>query len=336
MNQDGQNTQGNTAFSQQSGGAQTNPFSGDLKGEFASDFGTNTNAVSQIFKSSGFAGQDRTKIIAIAVAAVLVAAGAAYFFLFSPSEEDPFANQAATEEQEGVATTEGSAEEKIESAAADKVAEESASSAEETNASSPSNAAATEASAQNASTSTGNLAVSSPADGSSTSYDETQGPAVFQWDGSADRIVFSRQKSMTPVVRSASLAGQSNYEFNHPYPGTWYWRVENSSGQSEVRRFTVNPAPRRSFPISAPQAGGSLGGTGGVVTWQAAQKVASYRVELAPPGSSFANAPHRFGTSGTSVTLNQVPAGTYDLRVGAFSEVSGRWEWQVVSGVTVQ
>ena len=45
-------------------------------------------------------------------------------------------------------------------------------------------------------------------------------------------------------------------------------------------------------------------------------------------GASFGQPLHRFGTSGTSIALQGVNPGTYDVRVGAFSEVSGRWEWQ--------
>ena len=55
----------NETFSSQPGGQQTNPFTADLKGEFTSNFGTNTNAVSQIFKEGGFVGTNRTKYLII-------------------------------------------------------------------------------------------------------------------------------------------------------------------------------------------------------------------------------------------------------------------------------
>ena len=44
------NQSNNTFNSQPATGTQSNPFTADLKGEFTSNFGTNTNAVSQIFK----------------------------------------------------------------------------------------------------------------------------------------------------------------------------------------------------------------------------------------------------------------------------------------------
>ena len=347
MNQDPNSTQtgGNTAFSQQSPGTQTNPFTGDLRGEFTSDFGTNTNAVSQIFKSSGFAGEDRNKIIMIAVAVLAIIGGFVYYMLSGSESEDPFANQPPGAPA-GETAKEGGDEATGEEAGADGEKAPEAGAEAGTGAEAAPPAAATEAptktkaqsvpTAATAQTSGGAIAISAPADGATHSYDETQGPAVFQWEGAADRIVFARNSSMQPAVRVGNLAGKSTYAFTHPYPGTWFWRVENGSGQSEVRKFIVSAPGRRSFPVSAPAAGGTLAGTGGVVSWQAAQKVASYRVEMVPAGTSFANAPHRFGTSGTSVTLQSVPAGSYDLRVGAFSEVAGRWEWQVISGVTVQ
>ena len=93
---------------------------------------------------------------------------------------------------------------------------------------------------------------------------------------------------------------------------------------------------KRTFPIAAPQDGGAIAGSGGVVSWQAGEKIARYSVEVVGSGGSWAQPTHRFGTSGTSVALQGVSPGTYDIRVGAFSEVSGRWEWQYIRNVSVQ
>lgn len=314
------NSNSNTAFSQTSG---ANPFTGDLKGEFTSDFGTGTNAVSQIFKGGGFT-EDRKKAIFIGLGVLLVL-GLVFAYFTTTSDDSSSEDEVAEESgatDDAADTEEGEGE------------ETAATTGEATTPTTDaSTAAATNTAAAPA---TGAIAITSPANGAQKSYDETEGPAVFEWQGGADRIVFARNQSMTPVVRSVNLSGASSYSFNHPHPGTWYWRVENSSGASEVRSFIVGAPVRRTFPVSAPTAGGSLAGNGGVVQWQAAEKAARYRVELKPAGQSWANAPHRFGTSGTSVALKDVPAGQYDLRVGAFSEVAGRWEWQVISGVNVQ
>lgn len=339
MNEDPNNTQPgtspftqtgtNTAFSQHAM-PNTNPFTGDLKGEFSSDFGTNTNAVSQIFKGNGFGAQDRTKTIIIAVVVLLILGGAFWYFTSgSESSEDETASEeqkteegAATEEGEGEdAAAEGEQDAATDAAPAETPAAEAAKPAQE---------------AAPATASTGNMTLVSPAEGAQQTYDETMGPAEFRWEGQADKIVFSRHKSMTPVVREAKVTGKNAYMFNHPWPGHWYWHVVNSAGQSEVHSFVVDAPVRRNFPVKEPAAGAAISGNGGVVSWQADQKVARYQVQMSQPGSGWANPQYRFGTTGTTVALQGVAPGQYDMRVGAFSEVSGRWEWQVINGVTVQ
>ena len=76
-------------------------------------------------------------------------------------------------------------------------------------------------------------------EGSRWDYDETMGPISFAWSGNpGGTILFSRNPNMRPAIMRVPVSGNS-YEFYNPYPGTWYWRVESSSGSSEVRSFTV-------------------------------------------------------------------------------------------------
>jgi hypothetical protein len=185
-------------------------------------------------------------------------------------------------------------------------------------------------------TSIGAIALTAPANGAAQSYDETEGPAEFQWEGPADQIVFSRSQTMNPPVKVVTLNGASTYSFENPYPGTWYWQVKNASGTSEVRSFKIAAPARRSFPVTQPTSGSSISGNGGVVSWQAGENIARYSVEFTPAGQSFAAPSYRFGSSGTSVAVQGVSPGSYDVRVGAFSEVAGRWEWQVIKNVNVQ
>ncbi|MES2744185.1 MAG: hypothetical protein V4655_02115 [Bdellovibrionota bacterium] len=326
MSDNNQDPNSNAAFSQT--GAQSNPFTSELKGEFTSDFGTNTNAVSQIFKGGGFASENKSRVILLGVFVVLLGV-AGYFYMSDSSSEG---EEAAPEEEVAEGDDAAKTEEEAKDAAA-------------TDAAKPADAAATDAAATTeaapaadaaAAASTGAIAILTPASGASQSYDETQGVSEFTWEGPADEIVFSRSQSMTPVVKSVKLNGASKFNFENPYPGTWYWQVKNASGASSVSSFTISAPEARNFPISAPTPGGQISGNGGVVSWQAAEKVARYSVELTPAGSSFANPSFRFGTSGTSVSLQGVSAGAYDVRVGAFSEVAGRWEWQVIQNVSVQ
>jgi hypothetical protein len=323
MNDTNLDPNSNAAFSQNTG-AQSNPFTGELKGEFSSDFGTNTNAVSQIFKSGGFASENKTKLILGAVAVIAIL-GAAYFFVASPSEDEATMTEEAMDEDEEGMGDEGMAD----------MGETVPTDAKPAEVAKPMESAAPAAEAAPA-TSTGAIALTSPPNGAAQSYDETEGPAEFQWEGPADQIVFSRSQTMNPPVKIVTLNGASTYSFENPYPGTWYWQVKNASGASEVRSFKIAAPARRSFPVTQPSPGGSLSGNGGVVSWQAGEKIARYSVEFTPAGQSFAAPSHRFGSSGTSVAIQGVSPGSYDVRVGAFSEVAGRWEWQVIKNVTVQ
>ena len=152
----------------------------------------------------------------------------------------------------------------------------------------------------------------------------------------ADRFNLSRSASMQPLERSVAVNGATSYSLENPYPGTFYWQVQNSEGLSEIRSFTIMAPEPRVFPVTQPVAGGEIAGNGGIVSWQAGEKIARYAVEVRPVGTSWANPAHRFQTSGTSVQLNGIEPGSYDFRVGAFSEASGRWEWQELAGVNVQ
>ncbi len=322
-------------FSSQSA-PQTNPFTADLKGEFTSNFGTNTNAVSQIFKEGGFVSQNRTKYLIIGGVVIAVLAIVFFFLTGSDSSEEEFAAEdgaaeegAAEEGEEGATDTaekeEGKEEEEATATAEEKPAVEEAAAAPV--------AAAASVPSSGAMASGGPLTAAEPADGSTLNYDESQGAATFTWEGGGGHIVFSRSQSMSPPAMRVAVSGNS-YAFHHPWPGTWYWKVENSSGATEVRSFKVTPPTRRNVQLSAPGAGGTVAGSGGTVSWQGDSKVAYYRVEFST--GSWGAPAHRFASSGNSVQLNGVAPGAYQMRVGAFSEVSGRWEYTTPVAVTVQ
>jgi hypothetical protein len=336
MNDNNQDPQSNVAFNTDtSPDTHSNPFTGDLKGEFSSDFGTNTSAVSQIFNSSGFNSENRTKYIAIGALVIVAVLGLGYFM--TSGDDVP-----SIDEIDGL--TEGGIENEI----IDDIALDEAIPAlptdgetapmEEPRLGDAAPSEAMEAPVAEAAVDTvpPSIALVSPVDGAAQSYDETSGPAEFSWEGPADRIMFSRSASMSPLIKSVNLNGATSYQFSNPYPGRWYWQVAGQNGFSEIRSFTISAPERRNFPIVQPTDGGSLAGSGGVVSWQAGEKIARYSVEIVSSGQSFASPQHRFGTSGTSVELQGVAPGSYDIRVGAFSEVAGRWEWQVVRGVSVQ
>lgn len=331
----------NDTFSSQPA-PQTNPFTADLKGEFTSNFGTNTNAVSQIFKEGGFVGQNRTKYLIIG-GVVILALALVFFFAMDDNQDEAFptagedaatTDSAETDEPktEGdeLATADSETATVDDEAASAETSDEQTAAVAETGASAvPSSIA----SSGGKSFGSGAVTLTEPAEGSMLNYDESQGAAVFNWTGGGGHIVFSRHQSMNPPALRMRVNGNS-YAFQHPWPGTWFWRVENASGQSEVRSFKVNAPTRRAVSLQQPTAGGAIAGNGGTVTWQGDAKVAYYRVEMST--GSLTTPQHRFASSGNSVQLNGVAPGQYQMRVGAFSEVSGRWEYTTPVSVTVQ
>jgi hypothetical protein len=139
---------------------------------------------------------------------------------------------------------------------------------------------------------------------------------------------------MQPEVMRVKVSG-SSYAFHHPWPGQWFWKVESEGGASDVRSFSVAAPIRRNIALSAPAAGAALAGSGGVVAWTGDKGVAYYRVEL-NQSDDWSNPMFKFSSSGSQVQLNGVGAGQYQLRLGAFSEVSGRWEFTQPIAVTIQ
>jgi hypothetical protein len=337
---------------------QSNPFTADLKGEFTSNFGTNTNAVSQIFKEGGYAGNNRTKYIIIAVVAVLVIAIGAIFLMddgSSPSEdstasesgeeegtaEDQEGSSDDEEETEQTAQDEEGATEQDQQAAdqkeeSDQTASGSATdsgSASQAVSSTPSYSGGAASSSYSEPISSGPISLAEPANNAQIPYDESVGAPTFSWSGGSGWVLFSRSPNMQPVTKRARASGNS-YAFRVPHPGTWYWAVKNNSGMSEVRQFTVQAPARRAIQVAEPQSGGTVAGNGGTVSWQGDAKVAFYRVEIS--NSGWAAPQYRYATSGNSVQLSGVAPGAYEMRVGAFSEVAGRWEYSSPVSVTVQ
>ncbi len=322
----------NETFSSQPA-PQTNPFTADLKGEFTSNFGTNTNAVSQIFKEGGFVANNRTKYLIIGGVVIAVLA-VVFFFLTSGDDDTKTADETADQTDAKDDAGDDAKDDAKDTAAADDAKDDDKTDAKD-DADKAAKPAAVPASVPKSGFGggSGKVSLTEPADGSSLAYDETQGPATFSWTGGGGYIVFSRTQSMHPAALRMPVSGNS-YSFLHPWPGTWYWKVENKSGSTEVRSFKVTPPQRRAIQLSQPQQGGSISGNGGTVSWQGDSKVAYYRVELSNGG--WANPQQKFASSGNSVTLQGVAAGQYQMRLGAFSEVSGRWEYTNPINVTVQ
>ena len=70
------------------------------------------------------------------------------------------------------------------------------------------------------------------------------------------------------------------------------------------------------------------------MSWLGDERIAHYRIELKEKGSGEVS--YRFATTGTSLVISKLNPGSYDMRVGAFSEVSGSWEYNDYFPVIVQ
>lgn len=336
MNQDTNNQTGTTGYPSNQTNPQSNPFSTDFQGQFSSNFGTvggtNTN-VSQIFKEGGFGGDGRKKFVILG--AVLAVAALIVGFLFmsgGDSVDEQFAELDSVAPAEMVPGGTDIGAEAAEAESVGEFAEEQVMTDEGVQGATIDQGMDQTAIEYEVAPS-GSVQLTAPADGKSWSYDETQGAAPFSWDGAGGFIVFSRRASMQPEYMRVPVSG-NYYGFSNPYPGTWYWRVENESGASEVRSFRVSAPVRRNLVLTNPTVGANIAGEGGVVSWQRAEKVAFYRVEIAAQG--FANPEYRFSTSDVSIQLQGVAAGAYQMRLGAFSEVSGRWEYTAPQSVTIE
>lgn len=319
----------------------SNPFTADLKGEFTSNFGTNTNAaVSQIFKDGGFGQENRTKYFLLGgLVLVLAIFGLVYLYptLMGPDPAAMVPPAANNEVQPPVEVQQPTAAEEVAATSAEEVAPMEETMVEEVAPVETAAAVDSMAPASSATTamSTGAATLVSPESGYSATYDETQAPLQFNWNGNGT-IVFSRSQSMRPAVRRVTANG--SYTYMHPMPGTWYWNVVSGDGSaSEVRSFVINSPVRRNIAITSPAEGAVVSGSDAAVSWQGDSNVTYYRVEMVNSGSSdWGNPSYRFQTSGENAQIKDVAPGEYKMRLGAFSQVSGRFEYTSPRSVSIQ
>ena len=352
----GNDFQDNSNVSQD--GGSSSPFSADLKGDFTSNFGgaSNTNAVSQIFKEGGFVGENKSKLIGIVALVVAILLGA-YVFL---GTDDDFGDEdfVVAEDDEDIEEIEDiddleEEEDLTDSDPLDEDLDDTSLSESEPDPEpepdpdpdpileealpdpgSETEYVDSESSGDYLPVATEAPVIVSPADGYSRVYDETMVPPEFTWEGSPGGwLVISQDRSMNPVSIRHRVTGNS-YRLRKLLPGTWFWQVRNGAGRSGVRSVTISPPPTRVLALSEPTEGSTITGSGGVVTWTGDNKVSFYRVEISSNG--WASPMYRFATSGTQLRVQDVAPGQYQLRVGGFSEVSGRWEYSEPVNISVQ
>ena len=178
----------------------------------------------------------------------------------------------------------------------------------------------------------GDYSLLSPRDGAVVRYDESRHPPQFKWTGAQGRLIFSRRSDLSRVQKS--IVSRSGVRVPNLYPGTWYWTVKGAESSSSIRSLVVQSSRKRNIIVQVPQTGGSLSGSGGEVRWIGDERIAYYKVELTKPGTEVSA--YRFATSGTSLQINNVESGSYQLKVGGFSEVSGKWEFSSAFDVNIE
>ena len=291
--------------------------------------GASTSAVSRLFSEGAFSDPHRKKIMIIggAVGGLLLVLGIVFFVFSDDGGEDMGAPPLPGEEvagEEGVPPSEG-----IEGMPGEEMAVEDGDmpvmEGEE----------GMLAADMMGGGAVGDMQAVLPSGGQMRGYDETTGDAMFQWEGGADYIVFARRSSMISPELRIRISGNNSYGLRDAWPGTWYWRLESADGSqySATQSFAISTPPRRNIALSQPSSGESISGDS-TVSWTGDEKISYYRVEIS--SGNFSNPNYRFATVGTSVQLSGVMSGSYQLRVGGFSEVSGRWEYTDPIAVTVQ
>lgn len=332
----------------------SNPFTADLKGDLNLD--ASPDGVSQIFGSGG---ENRKRLfVLLGILAVVVGGAGAYLYLSGDGleEELPFFADSTAKDAEHPDLVHKPEAKTVDAAPTDIAAKAepaplpapAAASAEgeEEDAISGDNALPVKAVPLNTSETIARtlprdvqhqraVGVPShlgPENGSTRFYDESAQRAAFTWQGGPAWIKFSRTQDMKAIEVKAWVTS-GKYYFHQPYPGTWYWQVSNNLGSSDVHTFVINPPVRRKVVLSEPADGATLA-SGGKVVWTGDTRVAFYRVELGD--GDWTKPAHRFATSGTELALKGVSAGSYKLRLGSFSEVSGQWEYSTPIKITVQ
>lgn len=331
-------------------------FSGE-KDEFGG-FNSTSSGISHIFKEGRY-GSSRTKILVGLIIVILLGFGGFYYYTglepgeqdFSVAEDEKDDDEDKSDEEETIAGEGIDAKKTDQKKDVDLLRKDNAAGKKgalpvEPARTAQAKAAPTKAGDEESETddnsgvvargkvSTVAPVISGPENGDARMYDETSKASEFTWktDGGS-WISFSQNANMKPIVHRAWVNG-TKYKYRKLHAGQWFWQIVNDAGKSDIRSFTLLPEVKRKVVVLSPSEGSSLAGTGGSVSWSGDRLVSLYRVELSD--SDWAKPNYLFQTSGTQLAIKDVKQGEYQMRVGAFSEVSGRWEYTQPIKVSVQ
>jgi hypothetical protein len=323
---------GNTQFGGQQPGqpgqqGNNSQFGAGGGGDFASGFG-GTNAVSQIFKEGGFAGDEKKKRMVIfgALAVVVLALGGVYLMFSGDSAEEAMLE---TPVADGAAAAEGAegAEAGAEAGAAAEGAAEGAEAAEAGDVAAEDAAEGEDAAMEAAPAEAPAAAVAMTGQSSTYDYNEEMGGPMVQ-AAAGSTIEVARRADFADAYVIGSVGAAGSFRIPNPPPGKVYWRVQGSQSASEI---TVNPPPGLGVDFTAPA---SLS-EGTQLSWSASGPVAFFRVEFGTD-QAFSSVAHVISTSQTSVGVTGVSAGSYFVRLGGLNRASGKWEYSAATSITVQ
>jgi len=329
----------------------TTSFTSDFKSTnftdpFATDTNTVTDGVSEIFRDDNLNGENQKKKFFIIGGLVIVFVVSMMIYFMSEKEQKPSATDEdflrETLEEEEVDPIEKEIavddletpkilEEEIGMTPSEEITTDDSETLEFSNSAVP-----LEEEPEETTSSLGmgdSLELHSPSDGQSFHYNEQIGGIEFSWQSSESAtLVFSRSANMDPVYKSVAISGNS-YFFRNPYPGLWYWQIQSPDAASEIYSVQVLEAIRRNIELTNLADGATIT-TDQEITWRGDEGTAYYRIELT--NSGWTNPSYRFATGKNSLQIQDISVGSYQLRCGGFSEISGRWEYTHPINVNVQ
>ncbi|NBW82329.1 hypothetical protein EBR21_11300 [bacterium] len=283
-----------------------------MGGEFSSGFGGGTNAVSQIFRDGGGAGDDKRRklmlSLGIGVALALLGYGG-YVLLFEEGGSSEAPIVAATAAPKATAKAEDKAASKATSTT---VAEDDAADEED------------EESADDEELVSNSVA---PSSSGSYTYNEIGGGPIVQASPGTP-IEVSRKQDFSEMYMTGTTNNAGQLRIPNPPPGKVFWRV---AGKSEVTEIAIAPAPKLNIAMKV---GASIGSSE-TLQWSADGNAAHFRLEFASD-ASFASVSHSFSTNKNQVALSGVNPGNYYVRVGGLNVAAGRWEFTRGSSVEVK
>jgi len=302
----------------------------DSSSQFGNSFGS-TNAVSQIFKDASLASEDRKKRFKILGAVTIVALVGVGALLLSTPSTDEFEIGAPMQPLDQAPPLESASKEQAPSLESLPIDSPSATLPQAPDMTAETNTPEipTEASTPSVadSLSVPEIAPQTAPSASGThKYDERSGGPVIRVKA-GEVVEVSRNASFTSLWMTGS-SPSGELQIPNPPAGTLFWRVQ---GETEIQSLEILPPD----PLNIQLTTASSLSNGGQISWSSDDGAAFYRVEFASD-AQFSDIVTTLSSQGKSVTLQDIPSGSFHVRVKGFSQKSGRWEASRSKNIQIQ